>query len=81
MEGVPSLGIEFGKAMAFGEERPEARSRGRVPDLPPGGLVARLGAPDDQWLPPAIAGRITTVSPSDTLVSRPWSTRTSSSFR
>ena len=32
-------------------------------------------------IPPAIAGRMTTVSPSETAVSSPSSTRTSSSLR
>ena len=36
---------------------------------------------DDQRPPPAMAGRITIVSLSETPVSRPWSTRTSSSLR
>jgi hypothetical protein len=63
------------------EQLGERRVGGLVPHARPGLLVAPLGAPDDQRLPPAIAGRITIVSLSETLVSSPWSTRTSSSFR
>ena len=68
-------------AVASPEEQAEAGVRGVEPDGGPGRPVPGAAAPDDQRLPPAIAGRITTVSPSDTLVSRPSSTRTSSSFR
>src|SRR4029453_8044942 len=78
---VPALRVERRELVTAREQRPERRARGLVPYARPPGLVARRGAPDSQGQPPAIAGRITTVSPSDTLVSRPSSTRTSSSFR
>ena len=63
------------------QERGEGGLSRVVPDSPPGLLVAGVRAADDQRAPPAIAGRITIVSLSATLVSSPSSTRTSSSFR
>jgi hypothetical protein len=46
-----------------------------------GGSLAEAISPPAAGYPPAIAGRITTVSDSEAPVSRPSSTRTSSSFK
>ena len=75
-----ALGLEAREAVAGGQQVGEALARGSVPDL-----ADRLAVGDprrpDQRAPPAIAGRITIVSLSDTPVSSPSSTRTSSSLR
>src|SRR5215204_1051535 len=78
---VPALGVRLGELVSRREQVGECGAGRLVPHARTGGLVASLGEPDDQRLPPAIAGRMTTVSLSDTPVSSPWSTRTSSSFR
>ena len=73
--------FDLGELVPGRQQLRERRACRLVPYARPRGLVAPLGEPDDQRLPPAMAGRITIVSLSETPVSRPWSTRTSSSLR
>jgi len=70
----------LGKGVARGQERGERLAGRLLPEPRPGLDVPRGGAADVQE-PPAIAGRMTIVSPSETSVWRPSSTRTSSSLR
>src|SRR4051812_30374447 len=79
LEPPPAVGLR--ERMPLRQQVGEAGAGRLVPDALPRRLVAPLGESDLQRPPPAIAGRITTVSPSDTPVPRPSSTRTSSSFR
>jgi len=67
--------------MPFREQGREGGLRGGEPELAQPDDVGVGREPDDQRSPPAMAGRITIVSLSLTLVPRPSSTRTSSSLR
>ena len=79
---------EVGDQVVFMDERRDRRAgqAGRGPRQPARGADEEIpragaGALSAASAPPAIAGRITTVSPSETAVSSPSSTRTSSSLR
>jgi hypothetical protein len=77
---MEALGLEARKLMTGRQQRPEARLR-RVGPQGPDRDGVDLGCVPELQRPPAIAGRITIVSVGDTWVSRPSSTRTSSSLR
>jgi hypothetical protein len=80
-QGGPTVGVWLRERVPGRQQLREGSARRLVPHARPGRLVGPLCRADVQRLPPAMAGRITIVSLSETPVSSPWSTRTSSSLR